>query len=105
MFQKNCLLTFYSHELERESRNISLISLRTASVYIKSLIRALQATKSQTTIHKESQILTPTVFHHLAGQIPLAYFEQELLEEAFSMEQNEQCLIYLMLMTLPAFPV
>lgn len=88
MFQKKCLLTFYSHELERASRNISLISLRTAFVYVKSLIRVLQAIKSQTTTHKESQILTPTEFHHLAGQILLAYFEQELSEEAFSMEQN-----------------
>lgn len=97
------LLAHFLFPWDREFRNISLISLRTAFVYIKSLIRTLQATKSQTTSYKESQILTPTAFHHLAGQIPLAYFEQELLEEAFSMEQNEQCLVYLMLLTLPRF--
>lgn len=90
--------------LEEESRNISFIRVKTAFVYPKSLIRALQAIKWQTATHEESHTLTPAEFHRLAGQILLAYSEQELLEGAFSVEQKEQRLA-LHYSPFPAFPV
>lgn len=101
---RNACSLFSPFGLEKESQNISFIRLKPAFVYPKPLLRALQAIKWEITTHKASQTLTLVEFHHWAGQILLACFEQELLEEVFSVGQKAECLAVLW-SPLPAFPI